>query len=114
MYQVYHKDSSATSVKAWGYPHLKNSGTSEELGILDDLSDLIDEARETNDQEERKELYEEAMGYILDLAVEILHLFPQLLYPQDCIFLVLPPGFHGMEGLTDLCQVLLQVCQSLL
>ena len=71
MYQVYHKDSSATSVKAWGYPHIKNSGSSEELGILDDLSDLIDEARETNDQEERKELYEEAMGYILDLAVEL-------------------------------------------
>ncbi len=71
MYQVYHKDSSATSVKAWGYPHIKNSGSSEELSILDDLSELIDEARETNDQEERKELYEEAMGYILDLAVEL-------------------------------------------
>ena len=71
MYQVYHKDSSATSVKAWGYPHIKNSGSSEELGILDDLSELIDMARETNDQEERKELYEEAMGYILDLAVEL-------------------------------------------
>jgi len=71
MYQVYHKDSSATSVKAWGYPHIKNSGSSEELGILDDLSELIDLARETNDQDERKELYEEAMGYILDLAVEL-------------------------------------------
>ncbi|MBP3452041.1 MAG: hypothetical protein J6J73_04510, partial [Agathobacter sp.] len=31
----------------------------------------IDEARETNDQEERTELYEEAMGYILDLAIEL-------------------------------------------
>ena len=71
MYQVYHKNSSATSTKAWGYDHLKNSGTSEELDILDDLSDLIDEARETNDQEERAELYEEAMGYVLDLAVEL-------------------------------------------
>ncbi len=46
-------------------------GTSEELSILDDLSELIDEARETNDQAVRTELYEEAMGYILDLAVEL-------------------------------------------
>ena len=71
MYQVYHKNSTATSTKAWGYDFLKNSGTSEELGILDDLSELIDAARETNDQEERAELYQEAMGYVLDLAVEL-------------------------------------------
>ena len=71
LYQVYHKDSSATSTLAWGYNYLKASGTSEELDILDDLSDLIDEARETNDQAVRTELYEEAMGYILDLAVEL-------------------------------------------
>ena len=71
LYQVYHKDSTATSTLAWGYNYLKTSGTAEEMSILDDLSELIDEARETNDQEERSELYEEAMGYILDLAVEL-------------------------------------------
>ena len=71
MYQVYHKDSSATSTLAWGYNYLKNSGTKEELDILDNLSELIDEARETNDRTERAELYEEAMGYVLDLAVEL-------------------------------------------
>ena len=71
MYQVYHKDSTATSTLAWGYNYLKNSGTAEELNILDELSDLIDQARETDDQEVRTELYEEAMGYILDLAVEL-------------------------------------------
>ena len=71
MYQVYHKDSTATSTLAWGYPYLKNSGTAEELEILDELSELIDDARETNDQETRADLYEEAMGYVLDLAVEL-------------------------------------------
>ncbi|MBQ9762448.1 MAG: hypothetical protein IJV82_05150 [Oscillospiraceae bacterium] len=71
MYQVYHKDSTATSTLAWGYNYLKTSGTADELAILDDLSDLIDQARETNDQEERAELYKEAMGYVLDLAVEL-------------------------------------------
>ena len=71
MYQVYHKDSSATSTKAWGYDYLKTSGTAEELQILDDLSELIDQARETNDQAKRTALYKEAMGYVLDLAVEL-------------------------------------------
>ena len=71
MYQVYHKDSTATSTLAWGYPYLKSNGTAEELDILDELSDLIDAARETNDQALRCDIYEEAMGYVLDLAVEL-------------------------------------------
>ena len=71
LYQVYHKDSTATSTLAWGYNYLKNSGTAEELAILDELSDLIDEARSTNDKEIRSELYMEAMEQILDLAIEL-------------------------------------------
>ena len=71
MYQVYHKDSTATSTKAWGYDWIKKSGSDLELDILDELADLIDAARETNDQKVRSELYKEAMGYILDLAVEL-------------------------------------------
>ncbi len=71
MYQVYHKDSQATSVKAWGYPYLLKSGSSEELDILNDMAELIEAGRETNDKEERKEIYKEAMGYVLDLAVEL-------------------------------------------
>ncbi len=71
MYQVYHKDSKATSVKAWGYPYLLSNGSSEELDILDKLSDLIDKGRETNDKNERKEIYKDAMSYVLDLAVEL-------------------------------------------
>ncbi len=71
MYQVYHKDSTATSTLAWGYNYLKTSGTSEELKILDELSDLIDAARKTNDKQERSELYQQAMEQVLDLAVEL-------------------------------------------
>ncbi len=71
LYQVYHKDSTATSTLAWGYNYLKNSGTAQELAILDDLSELIDEARSTNDKAERAALYEEAMEHILDLAIEL-------------------------------------------
>ena len=71
MYQVYHKDSSATSTLAWGYNHLTKSGTSEERKILNELSSLIDDARSTNDQDMRSDLYEEAMGLVLDLAIEL-------------------------------------------
>ena len=71
LYQVYHKDSTATSTLAWGYNYLKTSGTAEELNILDELSELIDDARSTNDKEVRSELYMEAMEQILELAIEL-------------------------------------------
>ena len=71
MYQVYHKDSTATSTLAWGYNYLKTSGTSEETKILNDLSELIDEARSTNDQDERAAMYKDCMSLILDLAIEL-------------------------------------------
>ncbi len=72
MYQVYHKNSNASSVRAWGYNAiLSNASYSIEQGILNDLSEVIDDARETDDREIRTALYEEAMGYVLDLAVEL-------------------------------------------
>ena len=73
LYQVYHKNSTATSVLAWGYREIlaNPSYYYEEIDILNSLSDVIDDARETDDQEERTALYKEAMGYILDLAIEL-------------------------------------------
>ncbi len=72
MYQVYHKNSSASSVRAWGYNAiLTNSSYTIEQGILNQMSDIIDDARETDDRQVRTELYERAMGYVLDLAVEL-------------------------------------------
>ncbi len=72
MYQVYHKNSTATSTTAWGYDAiLSSSARIEEQNILAALSDLIDDARETEDQATRTALYEEAMKLVLDLAVEL-------------------------------------------
>ena len=71
MYQVYHKNSTASSTRAWGYSHIKTNGTSQEKAILNALSEKIDEGRETLDQEERAEIYKEAMSYLLDLAIEL-------------------------------------------
>ena len=73
LYQVYHKNSTATSVLSWGYDAILANPSlyPVENNILNQLSKVIDDARATTDQGERIELYEEAMGYILDLAVEL-------------------------------------------
>ena len=69
MYQIYHKNSTATSTKGWGYDQIKRDD--EQAKILNDLSDIIDQAREYEDEATRKALYEQAMGLVLDLAVEL-------------------------------------------
>ena len=69
MYQIYHKNSSATSTKGWGYDSIKKDASQK--AILDALSDKIDAAREITDQAERKKIYEEALGLVLDLAIEL-------------------------------------------
>ena len=72
MYQVYHKNSNASSVKGWGYNAiLANDSYWIEQDILDKMSEIIDDARETDDRAIRTALYEQAMGYVLDLAVEL-------------------------------------------
>ena len=73
MYQVYHKNSTTTSVLAWGYREMLASPElyPEETKILTDLSKLIDEARETTDQDVRAAKYKEAMSKVLDLAIEL-------------------------------------------
>ena len=70
MYQVYHKNSTASSTRAWGYSYLRTAGGKQEA-LLDELSEKIDEARETVDQDERAAIYKEAMSLLLDLAVEL-------------------------------------------
>ncbi len=73
MYQVYHKNSTATSTLAWGYREILASPNlyPEENAILSELSDLIDQAREIEDQTQRAALYKQAMSKVLDLAVEM-------------------------------------------
>ena len=73
MYQVYHKDSRATSVLNWGYDYLVQQGnaTSMEMSIINELADLIEEGRETIDQAKRAEIYREASDVVMELAVEL-------------------------------------------
>ena len=71
MYQVYHKDSTASSVKNWGYPYLLREGDAEEQQILDDLAEQIELGRKYMDKDKRKEYYWKALDYVMDLAVEL-------------------------------------------
>ena len=74
MYQVYHKDSNATSVNNWGYDVILNDLTgkySTELEIINNLSKKIEEGRKTNSKTERTAIYAEALDLVMELAVEL-------------------------------------------
>ncbi|MBQ9131066.1 MAG: hypothetical protein IJX62_01165 [Clostridia bacterium] len=74
MYQVYHLDSTAGSTANWGYRAIrKNAGGKydEELALVKELSGIIDAARETLDEDRRKEFYAEALDIVMELAVEL-------------------------------------------
>ena len=74
MYQVYHKDSTASSTKNWGYDAIKNGmggDRSAEQAILDELAEYIELARTTNDREQRSEWYKIALDLVMQLAVEL-------------------------------------------
>lgn len=71
MYQVYHKNSTATSTLAWGYTRLKSANaTPYERNKLTALSNKIEEAREYTEAGDRAPLYHEALDMLMDLAVE--------------------------------------------
>ena len=74
MYQVYHIESAATSTLNWGYKQIKaNVGGKYdyELEIITELSDIIERARKTNNQDRRTELYSQALDLVMQLAVEL-------------------------------------------
>jgi len=71
MYQVYHKDSKATSILNWGYDWIKTDGSAEEKLLIEDISDLIDAGRETIVAAERADAYREASDLVMELAVEL-------------------------------------------
>lgn len=73
MYQVYHKDSQATSVNNWGYKQIKANKDlyAAEWAIINDLSDLIDDGRSTTEVSERKDIYAKALDKVMELAVEM-------------------------------------------
>ena len=76
LYQVYHKDSKATSVKNWGYDVIYEDTNKyyREVEIIDELSEWIEKGRQTLETEGangRKAIYAKALDLIMELAVEL-------------------------------------------
>lgn len=72
MYQVYHKDSNASSVNNWGYPQIKADKKlySFESQLIEELSELIDNGRKTDVQSTRETIYRSALNKVMEFAVE--------------------------------------------
>lgn len=75
LYQVFHKDSTATSVLNWGYPQIFADPTdtqfAQERTIINELSAKIEEARTTDNRTLRTEDYAEALDMVMSLYVEL-------------------------------------------
>ena len=96
MYQVYHKDSTATSILAWGFPTIERSGSSLERDLLDELAARIEDGREVTDRTTRADIYGGMSGIrlddggdmtqlsALDLVMELAVEFP--LYQRRALF----------------------------
>lgn len=74
MYQVYHMESQASSVKNWGYPQILG-GTNpdawgDELEVIQKLSAAIDNGRSYLFAEDRAPHYAEALDWVMELACE--------------------------------------------
>lgn len=74
MYQVYHKDSTASSTLNWGYKDIiANVGGkyNEELALVEELSELIEQGRATTDEKQRARIYSQALDIVMQLAIEL-------------------------------------------
>ena len=73
LYQVYHKDSTATSIKNWGYDEIfkDENQFGDEQRTINLLSEKIEQAREITAQDERASIYHDALDLIMELAVEL-------------------------------------------
>lgn len=74
MFQNYHKDSTANATKNWycqGMLDDTSDQFDEEKVYIEELAELIEEARETNNQEERAAIYKKALDVVMELCIEL-------------------------------------------
>ena len=66
-------DSTASSVLNWGYKQILANPDKYvfEYEKISELSELIEEARSTNDQDTRKQTYSDALDIVMELAIEL-------------------------------------------
>lgn len=71
MYQVYHYNSQAESVKSNGIRWLYANGSPDQVQKLKELGGKIEDGTKTVDIAERKQIYEDALNILAELAIEI-------------------------------------------
>ncbi len=74
MFQNYHKDSTANATKNWYCQGMLDDTSGQfdfEKAKINELADLIEEARETNNQDERKAIYAEALDVVMEMCIEL-------------------------------------------
>lgn len=84
-YQIYSKNSKTTSTRNWNKDGIYNDATGKfdrEKAIAEDLNTLINQGRETLDQNERIDKYEQCYELIMQLAVE----FPTYQRNDLCVY----------------------------
>lgn len=74
MFQNYHKDSTANATKNWYCQGMLDDTSGQfdyEKTLINDLAKLIEEARETNNQDERAAIYSDALDVVMQLCIEL-------------------------------------------
>ncbi len=74
MFQNYHKDSTANALKNWYCQGMLDDTTGQfddEQLLIEELAELIEAGRETNNKDERAEIYAEALDIVMKLAIEL-------------------------------------------
>ena len=74
MYQVYHMDSKASSVRNWGYDVILSNESdypTEYDIIVNELSPLIERGRSYTTRDARRPIYQDALNKVMELAVEL-------------------------------------------
>lgn len=74
LYQNYHKDSNANATKNWycqGMLDDTSGQFDQEKVWINDLAELIEAGRETNNRDERTAIYADAMDIIMQLCIEL-------------------------------------------
>lgn len=84
-FEIYHMYSGSGASLGFGYGEIlaHPSRYPEEYALLSSLSAVLDEAEAEEDRTARASLYEQAMGYILDLAIELPVYACKTLYAYD-------------------------------
>lgn len=74
MFQNYHKDSTASALKNWYCQGMLDDTSGQfdfEQAKIEELAELIEDGRKTNNQKERASIYSKALDVVMELCIEL-------------------------------------------